>query len=406
MGSGSADGDRRRAGLPSRGLMLAGIVLAAINLRAVMTGTGPLIGEIRDDTGLGSVMAGMIGTVPVLCFGLFSVFAPRVGRRFGVEHALGAAFGLLAFGILIRVAPGNLILFLGTALIGVAIATGNVLLPAAVKRSFPAHVKRLSGLYVAVLSISASTAAAIAIPLSDAGLGWRGSLAVWAAPALVATAVWAILAHRRPDSRPPPPPQIGVRALLRSRLALAVTLFMAAQAFGFYVVLTWLTEVMVEFGLPRTEAGLIFAGSQLLGAVPIVGLSLVAHRVRDDRKIVLAAAAATIGGILILIAFGADGAAIGAPMLGVGQGLSFALALTFFVSRSGDDAVAAELSGTGQSVAYLLAAAGPVLAGAVHNAVGGWVPVLIGVAVVVVVQSIIGLEAGRAGTVSHADLAG
>lgn len=386
--------------------MLVAIVLAAINLRAVMTGTGPLIGEIRDDTGLGAVMAGMIGTVPVLCFGLFSVFAPRVGRRFGVEHALGMAFGLLAFGILIRVAPGNLILFLGTALIGVAIATGNVLLPAAVKRSFPTHVKRLSGLYVAVLSLSASAAAAIAIPLSDAGLGWRGSLAVWAVPALVATAVWAILAHRRPDSRPPPPPRIGMRALLRSRLALAVTLFMAAQAFGFYVVLTWLTEVMVEFGLPRTEAGLIFAGSQLLGAVPIVGLSLVAHRVRDDRAIVLAAAAATIGGILVLIAFGADGAAYGAPMLGIGQGLSFALALTFFVSRSGDDAVAAELSGTGQSVAYLLAAAGPVLAGAVHNAVGGWVPVLAGVAVVVVAQSIIGLEAGRASTVSHADLTG
>ena len=404
MGRGSADGDRRRAGFPARGLMLAGIVLAAVNLRAVMTGTGPLIGEIRDDTGLGPAMAGMIGTVPVLCFGLFSVFAPRLGRRFGLDHVLAGALAVLAAGILIRIVPGNVILFAGTVLIGLAIATGNVILPAAVKRSFPTQVKRLSGLYASALSLGASAAAALAIPLSAAGLGWRGSLAVWAVPALAAAAVWAVLARRRDDDGPPPPPRIGVAALLRSRLALAVTLFMATQALAFYVVLTWLTEIMIDLGLPRSEAGLVFAVSQLLGVLPIIGLSLVAHRVGDDRILVLSAGSVTAAGVLMLLLFGSGGAAAGAILLGLGQGTSFALALTFFVSRAGDDAVAAELSGTGQSVAYLIAAGGPVLAGATHSLAGAWSPVLIGVGAVVLAQTAIGVIAGRRGTVSHADL--
>lgn len=395
-----------RTGSVGTPLLLAGIVLVAINLRSVMTGTGPLIGEIRQDTGLGAAMAGMIGTLPVLCFGIFSVFAPRLGRRFGLEEVIAFALGTLAFGILIRLVPGNLILFLGTALIGLAIAIGNVLLPAMVKRSFPREAKRLSGLYVAVLSLMASTAAAIAIPLSQAGLGWRGSLAVWAGPAIVATLVWAVLARRRPGDRPPPPPRIGVRALLRSRLALAVTLFMAAQSFAFYVVLTWLTEILIDLGLGRTEAGIVFATSQLLGAVPIIGLSLFAHRVKDDRALMVAAAGATIVGLLTLLGFGSSGAIVGASLIGIGQGSSFALGLTFFSSRSGDDVVAAELSGTGQSVAYLIAASGPVLAGLIHGLTGGWEPVLAGVMVVVVIQMTIGIEAGRPGTVSQEDLTG
>ncbi len=386
---------------PGRSLLLAGVVLAAMNLRPVMTATGPLIGEIQADTGLDAATAGLIAALPVLCFGLFSGFVPRFGRRFGLEEVLLVAMLALAVGILLRLLPGIPVLFFGTAVIGVAIAFSNVLLPAVTKRSFPLQGRRVSGMYVAVLGLSATAASALAIPLSQTFLGWRGSLAIWAFPALVAAALWTVLVRRRPPSRPAPNRVAGLRALLRSRLAVAVMLFMAAQAFAFYVVLTWMTEILISTGIAKVDAGLIFATSLLLGVVPIIALSVFGERVKDDRLLVAAAGASTVVGLATLLAFGSHGAIIWASLIGMGQGASFALGLTFFVSRAASHEMASELSGTGQSVAYLIAAAGPVVAGVIHDSTSNWDPVIGLVIVVTVIQVTIGMEAGRPATVAE-----
>ncbi len=384
-----------------RALLLAGVILAAINLRPVMTAIGPLIGEIQADTGLDAAGAGLIAALPVLCFGIFSGVVPRFGRRFGLEEVLLVAMLALAAGILLRLPPGIPLLLLGTAVLGTAIAFTNVLLPGVTKRSFPLQGRRISAMYVAVLGISATIASAIAIPLSETWLGWRGALALWAFPALVAAAAWAVLVRRRPPSRPEPPSVAGLRALLRSRLAVAVMLFMAAQAFAFWVVLTWLTEILISTGIEKVDAGLIFATSHGLGVVPIVALSVFGDRVRDDRFLVVAAGISTISGLLALLLFGSSGAILWASLIGMGQGAGFALGLTFFVSRAASHEMAAELSGTGQSVAYLIAAAGPVLAGVVHDAGSSWDPVIGLVLVVIVIQTVIGMEAGRPATIAE-----
>ncbi len=395
-------GEQPRRQLNSgRWLLLAGVVLAAINLRPVMTAIGPLIGQIQADTGLDAAGAGLIVALPVLCFGIFSGMVPRFGRRFGLEEVLLGAMLLLAAGILLRLMPGIPPLYLGTAVLGVAIASINVLLPGVTKRSFPLEGRRISGMYVAVLGVSATVASALAIPLSETWLGWRGALAVWAVPALVAALVWAALVRRRPPSRPAPPRVAGLRALLRSRLAVAVMLFMAAQSFAFWVVLTWLTEILISTGIGEVNAGLIFATSLGLGVIPAVALSLFGDRVRDDRVLVVAAGASTIAGLLALLLFESAGAIVWASLIGVGQGAGFALGLTFFVSRAASHEMAAELSGTGQSVAYLIAAAGPVLAGSIHDARSSWGLVIGMIVVVVVIQTAIGLEAGRPATIAE-----
>lgn len=217
--------------------------------------------------------------------------------------------------------------------------------------------------------------------------------------------VWGMLARRRPDDRPEPPPRLGLRALMRSRLAVAVALFMATQSFTFYVILTWLTEALVDFGISRSEAGLMFGVFQLSTTVPIIALSIWADSVRDDRVLTTLAGSFSIVGLGGLILFGADGAIFSVVVLGFGLGASFALAMSFFISRSADTAVAAELTGTGQSVSYMLAAGGPVLAGLLHELTGGWQPVLAAVIVVILIQSVIGFEAGRPATVGNRDLA-
>src|SRR5215204_1237087 len=170
-------------------LLVLGIVLLAANLRPALTGVAPLIGQIRADTGISNGVAGLLTTLPLLAFALLSPFAPRVARRFGMERALLASLLILAAGILLRWAVAAL--FLGTAILGAAIAVGNVLLPGLVKREFPEHAGLMTSVYSTSLGISAALAAGVSVPLAQlAGIGWRGALAVWALPALLAAVAW------------------------------------------------------------------------------------------------------------------------------------------------------------------------------------------------------------------------
>ena len=125
---------------PSRAqqvLLVLAIVLLAANLRPALTSVAPLIGQIRTDTGISNGVAGMLTGLPLLAFAGLSPIAPRLARRFGMEWVLLASLIVLASGILLRSAGAVAALFLGTAVLGAAIAVGNVLLPSLVKREFP-----------------------------------------------------------------------------------------------------------------------------------------------------------------------------------------------------------------------------------------------------------------------------
>lgn len=57
---------------------------------------------------------------------------------------------ILAFGIVLRSLPVPGFIWVGTGLIGLAIAFLNVLVPSLVKRDFPLKVSRVTGGYTAV----------------------------------------------------------------------------------------------------------------------------------------------------------------------------------------------------------------------------------------------------------------
>ncbi len=137
---------------------MLGIVLLAANLRPALTALAPLIGEIRADTGVSNGVAGLLTALPLLAFGLLSPVAPRLARWLGMERALLASLLVLAAGILVRSAGTVALLFVGTAVLGAAIAVGNVLLPGLVKREFPGR----AGLATSVYSTAMGVAAALA----------------------------------------------------------------------------------------------------------------------------------------------------------------------------------------------------------------------------------------------------
>ncbi|MFI1026434.1 CynX/NimT family MFS transporter [Streptomyces sp. NPDC020951] len=183
----------------TRRLLVVGIVLAALNLRPAITSLGALLEEVRDGLGMSGSAAGLLTSVPPLCFAVFGVMAPRLARRFGPGAVVCAGMGAIAAGLLVRpYAAGTAGFLAASALALMGIAVSNVLMPVIVKRHFPDRVGSMTGLYSMALALGTSTAAAVTVPMTETlGGSWRTGLAVWAALAAAAVLPWLLLARDR-----------------------------------------------------------------------------------------------------------------------------------------------------------------------------------------------------------------
>lgn len=389
--------DRQSDGSRTRTILLIiGVVLLAFNLRACITGVGPLIGTIRAETGISNVLAGLLTTLPLIAFGLISPLAPRLGRRWGIEWMLLASAVGLTAGILLRSVPVVSLLFVGTALLGAAIAVSNVLLPALIKRDFPRHIGLMTALYSTLVSASGAIADGVSIPLAQSSsLGWRGSLAFWALPIALTALIWLPLLRARPRSNVTTAADRSVRGVWRSPLAWQVTLFMGLQSLTFYATVAWFPIIFQSDGLSPVSAGWMLALLQLFGVLGSFLTPLLAGRMRSQRLLV--ATAVAMGFIAYVGIFsGAIGLIVlWCILLGLAGGAYLSLALLFFILRTPHTRAAAELSGMAQSIGYLLAATGPLLFGWLHDLTHGWSVPLLTLLLILLILFGVGMGAGR-----------
>lgn len=380
---------------------LAGLVLLTVNLRAAITGITPVLGELRDVFGLSGTEVGVLTTLPVLCLGGFAGVAPAVARRLGTETAIAASLVMITAGIVLRVVESPVSLFVGTVLAGAGIAMGNVLMPAVIKRAFPSRVGSLTGLAMMLMAASGAVAAGLAVPLDEAG-GWRLALAVWAVPSLAAVLVWGPLALRgRRAPAPPAPAPRGEGTLLRSPIAWYVAAFMGLTSLMFYVLMSWLPEIMRDAGFAPAAAGMMVSVMMIVGIPLGFAVPVFAARLRDQRPVIAGVAVTMAAGLAGLLLAPSAGWAW-AVVLGIGTGSAFPLAYTLLSLRSPSPSAAAGLSGMAQTGGYLLAGAGPLAVGVLHDATGGWhVPIVLLLALLVP-EIAFGLLAARPGYVRPA----
>jgi CP family cyanate transporter-like MFS transporter len=400
----AADRGHPRPG-PKPLLLAAGLVLVAINLRPAAASIGPVLHRIQRDTGLTSGWAGVLTMLPVLCFGLLAPLAPALARRLGVRASIAAAMCLLLAGLLLRLIPGVAFLFVGTALAGTAIATGNVLVPVLVRRDFSHRTGFAMAIYSTSLIGFAALAAGVTVPLADAiGSGWRPGLAVWALPAAVAAVAWlpALVRRAGRSQAPardhpgaPPLPAHPARRLLRVGLAWQVTLFFALQSAGFYATLAWLPSIFHSHGASESQAGWLLSLSMVVGLTTALTIPGLATRVRDQRLLVIGATTLMAVGLTGLLVAPMSAPYLWTVVLGLGQNAAFPLALMLIVLRGGSVASTEGLSTMAQGFGYALAALGPVAVGALHQWAHSWTPPLIFLLALVLPQAVIGLAAGR-----------
>jgi CP family cyanate transporter-like MFS transporter len=370
------------------------IFLISLNLRPAITGVGPVLEFIRADTGLSAVLAGTLTSMPLLAFALMSPLAPALGSRFGMERAIFVALLLLALGILLRSAPSVAALYAGSALLAAAIAIGNVLVPGLIKRDFPDKIGTMTSVYATTLATSASISSLIAVPLAVAiPGGWRGGLAVWCVPAFITALL--LLPQLRRTTKPVAQAGAKVRQTVwRSKLAWNVTLFMGLQSMSFYVTLSWLSSILQDQGYSPVTAGAITALFPALG-IPIGFIfPTVLARFADQRGLAFGCSALMCVGYVGMI-FWPQFVVIWVVVAGLALGFCFPLALAFFALRAHDTKQASALSGMAQSVGYAIAAAGPVLFGALHDITNSWIVPLWMLVAAAIAQAFVGWQAGR-----------
>ncbi|WP_188191704.1 CynX/NimT family MFS transporter [Nonomuraea sp. SYSU D8015] len=384
-------------------VLVAGFVLAALNLRPAIAGVSPLLDEIMNDVGLSPAGGGAITTVMVICLGVFGPVAPLLARQIGLDRTLLAGLLVIAAGVVLRGLDGAPMLYLGSALAATAIAVMNVAMPGVVKQHFPSRVNLLTGVYVSAAVAGAATASAVMIPIERAtGYGWRGVSALLAVPALLAALLWlpqALAKQAGPQNGPRP-----FGAVLRSRVTWYITALMGLQSLTFYVVLAWLPTIFLDHGLPADQAGYLLSLTNLVQVGTSLAVPVLAGRRDSQVPYVVGAGALTVLGYLGVLLAPTTVPWLWMIVLGVGQGASFALALLIIALRPADPATVTALSAVAQSVGYVIAALGPLLFGLLREVSGGWTVPLIAVLGVLAVQILAGWFAGRPATLGKANL--
>lgn len=384
------------------GAAVVSIVLLGLNLRLVFGSASAMLTEIRQAYDLGTGSAALLTTGPVLCLGVFAAAATQAVRRRTVPAVLTGCLILVLIGTALRGTPWWPVLVFGTLLARIGIAVANVLGPILIRLLFPHRIGLMTGLFTALVSASAGIASGATIPLNASIFhNWRATLVAWAIPSALAVAAMALLAwrHHRFDrtttsvTRSAQPQwQADV---LRSQIAWAITGFMGLQSLLAYSMIAWLPTIYRDRGLTAESAGLLLTALSISSIATALTVPVVAARVRRQSVLAVAVVALSVAGLIGVLVGGVGAAVVWAILLGLGQGGQLSLALTLINLRAPNTSIATSLSTMTQSIGYLIAALGPITAGAIHGATGTWTTPLVVLLTAMIPLTLCGWMAGR-----------
>ncbi len=375
-------------------LIAAAIALAALNLRTAITSVGPLLGEVTQGLGMTAVGAGLLTTLPVLCFALFGALTPLLSRRLGSHHLLVYALTAVTVGLAARAMAPEPWLFLALSVVALSGgAIGNVILPALVKQHFPHRVGLMTTVYTTGLAVGTAIAAAATVPLLEATGQWRIALGAYALFGLAAALPWLLALRHEPaagDSRA----ELGVRQVLGTAIGWQGVLYFGTQSSIAYIMFGWFAQMLRDQGLDAQSAGVMLAYLTALGIPMSLILPSLIVRVRDQRPFVLLFVTAYLVGFTGLWVSPLNGTWVWTTFVAIGLG-SFVLALTVFAVRTRTAEGTAAMSASSQSLGYLLGGAGPFLFGLLHEVSDGWHAPMVMVMGLVLLNLAVGLLLGR-----------
>jgi MFS transporter, CP family, cyanate transporter len=373
--------DRSAANNRLGALALACVV--AFNLQSGIFAIGPVLPDISADLGLSSTAAGALAAMPALLMGLTAIPAGRLADRWGADRTLALGLGLVAVaGGLRAAAPGWPLLALLTILFGIGTGIMQPAVPPMLRHHFPGRVGLATGVFTFTWIVGIIAASGLTGPLiAPAFGGWRGAMAFWGASAGLAFALWMVgmrpwrAAAAAPLPGLPTPETAAAAAWSPWRdhaIWIAAALY-AGQGLVYYLLVLWLPAVYADAGLSDGAAGarLMVLSAACLPATFLVPLW--SDRIGSRRLPLVASAIITVAGAVgFALATTTPGldwlwpALAGFGTCGILVTMLVLVAEQTPVGRTGDAA------GVVMAVGYIGTAMGPVLAGAIRDATGGF----------------------------------
>ncbi len=353
--------------------LLAALFVASLALRPQLVGVGPLLPDIEADLGVSHAVAGLLGTIPVLCMGVFAPAAAPLTAWASLRTAIAVCvFGVAALGLARAAAPDAGLVLALTLPLGVGLALAGALLPVAVKVRFAHRPAFATGIYTTGLSVGAALASALAVPLAGAFGGWRGALTAFAVVTVALAAGWLVLSRgtwtERSATRAPQLP-------VRRGIVWGIVAVFGLQSAIFYAFVSWMPDAFQERGWSAATAGALAAVFGL-ASLP-VGLLVpwLADRVGSRRLWLTGASAVTAMGLLGLAAL-PEAAFAWSTIAGGAIGAVFPLSLTLCLDVARDPADAGAVAALVLLGGYILSSLSPVGLGALRDATGSFSPVL------------------------------
>ena len=354
--------------------LLAGLFLAGLALRPQIVGVGPLIPSIQKDLDISHAVAGLLGTIPVLCMGVFALPAALVTRRYGTRLAIAACLALIGtFGVARAVAPGAAAVITLTFGVGLGLGFAQALMPVAVKERFSSRPAFATGIYVTGINIGSAISSALAVPIADAGGGWRWSLAVFSLATIALVIVWVWLtreepAHRRTEVA-------HVRVPWRNGLAWMLVAIFGSMASLYYGLNSWLPDAYVERGWSEGKAGALLAVLSIAALVTTLVIPWLADR-RGSRRAYLVVFSAALAASCAGFVAAPGGAFVWAVLAGLSTGAMFPLVMTLPVDIGRRPAEVGAVVGLMLGVGYTIGAVSPFVLGAARDATGSYTTTL------------------------------
>lgn len=359
-------------------LMGLALCAAALNLRPAINSISPLLDSLRHELCMSASTASLLTTFPVLCMGLFSPLAAKLGGRYGIERVLGWALALIGIGTALRWLTHSVLLLLATAfLAGVGIAAASPLLSGFIKRYFPGQTPLMISVYSVALSFGAAIASGLTAPLQAQTHSWQFALGAWAILAVIAVPVWWLVVLRKHSQ---PTAAIASRDVSvfpwKNRTAWLLTLSFGLMAMMFYSITAWLPPIIEDMGYSKLQAGNVLTVFAFIQIPVVLLLPVIMKRYPSRLFLLLAFSFAELIGFALLIF--TDLIWLAAAFIGIGAGAIFPLNLLLPIDATQTPQDAANWSSMIQSAGYVIGAAGPLLLGWAHDVSGSFAAAIVG----------------------------
>ncbi|CAG6161906.1 TPA: CynX/NimT family MFS transporter [Streptococcus pneumoniae] len=352
-----------------------GIILIGVSLRTPFTVLPIILGNISQGLEVEVSSLGVLTSLPLLMFTLFSPFSTRLAQKIGLEHLFTYSLFFLTIGSLIRLI--NLpLLYLGTLMVGASVAVIKVLLPSLIQANQPKKIGFLTTLYVTSMGIATALASYLAVPITQAS-SWKGLILLLTLLCLATFLVW-LPNHRYNHRLAPQTKQKSQIKVMRNKQVWAIIIFSGFQSLIFYTVMTWLPTMSIHAGLSSHEAGLLTSILSLISipfsmTIPSLTTSL---STRNRQLMLTLVSLAGVVGISMLF-FPINNFIYWLAihlLIGTATSALFPYLMVNFSLKTSAPEKTAQLSGLSQTGGYILAAFGPTLFGYSFDLFHSWVP--------------------------------